>query len=428
MSLSARATVASAPANGSLLWDVQADLWNPDSNPQGYVSLGMAENVLMQEALLKRVAQVPLIPATAFTYGDGTTGSKRLKNALGAFLTKHFHAYRRVKASHITITNGCSAAIEHLAWAFGNQDDFFLVGKPFFRAFVPTTGLRVATNLISVPCEGLDPFGIDVVQNYEGEIVRAHGRGQKVAGIILCNPHNPLGRCYTRDAIIGLMRLCQKHKLHLISDEVYGLSTFTNDIDSIPPSTPFTSCLSVDTTNIVDPALIHVVWGFSKDFGSNGIRLAAVISQENPALHRALVPGALYSMSSSLADHTFSSILEDESWVDDYLVENRRLLARHHKFIVNWARDHKITYAPGANAAFFLWADLGKAYRDRHPEKIIEDPEKEIMAIMLQHKVFLAPGQGFGAEENGWFRLVFSINLKTLTEGLSRVMLALEHQ
>ncbi|KAF4897339.1 putative aminotransferase tcpI [Colletotrichum fructicola] len=264
MSLSARATVASAPANGSLLWDVQADLWNPDSNPQGYVSLGMAENVLVQEALLKRVAQVPVIPATAFTYGDGTTGSKRLKNALGAFLTKHFHAYRR---------------------AFGNQDDFFLVGKPFFRAFVLTTGLRVATNLISVPCEGLDPFGIDVVQNYEREIVRAHGRGQKVAGIILCNPHNPLGRCYTRDAILGLMRLCQKHELHLISDEVYGLSTFTNDIDSIPPSTPFTSCLSVDTTNIVDPALIHVVWGVSKDFGSNGIRLAAVIPQENPALH-----------------------------------------------------------------------------------------------------------------------------------------------
>ncbi|KAF0316107.1 hypothetical protein GQ607_016645, partial [Colletotrichum asianum] len=284
----------------------------------------------------------------AFTYGDGTTGSKRLKNVLGAFLTKHFHAYRRVEASHITITNGCSAAIEHLAWAFGNQDDFFLVGKPFFRAFVPTTGLRVATNLISVPCEGLDPFGIDVVQNYEREIVRAHGRGQKVAGIILCNPHNPLGRCYTRDAIIGLMRLCQKHKLHLISDEVYGLSTFTNDIDSIPPSTPFTSCLSVDTTNIVDSALIQVVWG--------------------------------------------------------------------------------ITYAPGANAAFFLWADLGKAYRDRHPEKIIEDPEKEIMAIMLQHKVFVAPGQGFGAEENGWFRLVFSIDLKTLTEGLSRIMLALEDQ
>lgn len=167
----------------------------------------MAENVLMQEALVKRVPQVPLIPATAFTYGDGTTGSRRLKNALGAFLTKHFHAYRRVEASHITITNGCSAAIEHLAWAFGNQDDFFLVGKPFFRAFVPTTGLRVATNLISVSCDGLDPFGIDVVQNYDREIVRAHGRGQKMAGIILCNPHNPLGRCYTRDAIIGLMRL-----------------------------------------------------------------------------------------------------------------------------------------------------------------------------------------------------------------------------
>lgn len=58
------------------------------------------------------------------------------------------------------------------------------------------------------------------------------------------------------------MRFCQEHNLHLISDEVYALSVWTNP--EVPYAPEFTSLLAMNPNNIIDGNLIHVVWGMSK--------------------------------------------------------------------------------------------------------------------------------------------------------------------
>ncbi|KAH7232496.1 pyridoxal phosphate-dependent transferase [Fusarium solani] len=423
MKLSGRGQATASNKGGSLLWEVTANLWDATTNPSGYVSLGMAENVLMQDELLQHIIDNTSLQPQALTYGDGTTGSKRLKLALAHFLNKYLNPHKKIDLSHITITNGCSAAIEHIAWAVGDGGDGFLITKPFFRAFIPTFGLRVDTEVIQVPCHDVDPFCEDVVEKYEARLQEAKAQGKKIAGILLCNPHNPLGRCYPEGTLVRLMEFCQKHQLHLISDEVYAMSTWTNHES---PTTPFTSCLSIDPTGIIDPSLIHVVWGVSKDFGSNGIRLGSIISQSNPLLHNALVPAALYSMCSSLAEHSFANVFEDDAWVDSYLAKNRAKLAEHYRLITSWATEHNIHYARGSNAGFFLWVNLGEAYCRNHPEQEHLQAEDRVMKLLLEQKVFVAPGASFGAEGSGWFRLVFSVDKTTLLEGLTRINSILE--
>ncbi|KAM0547580.1 hypothetical protein ACHAPJ_010324 [Fusarium lateritium] len=419
MKLSKRGQVTANNKGGSLLWEVTANLWDATTNPSGYVSLGMAENVLMQDELLKHITANMSLQPQALTYGDGTTGSKRLKPPLARFLNKHLHPHQKIDSDHITITNGCSAAIEHIAWAVGDQGDGFLITRPFFRAFIPTFGLRVDTEVIQVACHGVDPFCINIVEKYETRLQEARASGKNVAGILLCNPHNPLGRCYPKKTLIELMRFCQRNQLHLISDEVYAMSTWDNDGSQAPP---FTSCLSIDPTGIIDPSLVHVVWGVSKDFGSNGLRLGSIISQSNPSLHSALVPGALYSMASSLADHAFTNVFEDDAWVDEYLSKNKTKLYEHYRLVTAWAEEHSIHYEKGACAGFFLWANLGEAYCRNHPERDPLRAEERIMELLLERKVFVAPGASFGAEDPGWFRLVFSVDKKTLSEGLARII------
>lgn len=57
------------------------------------------------------------------------------------------------------------------------------------------------------------------------------------------------------------MKFCHKHRIHLISDEIYGLSVFdTGDSAAIP----FTSVLSIDLTGLIDPDYLHVFYGMSK--------------------------------------------------------------------------------------------------------------------------------------------------------------------
>ena len=60
----------------------------------------------------------------------------------------------------------------------------------------------------------------------ENEIEKQIQLGKKVKGFIYCNPNNPLGVVYSMELTISLMEVCKKHKVHFISDEIYGLSVF----------------------------------------------------------------------------------------------------------------------------------------------------------------------------------------------------------
>jgi uncharacterized tellurite resistance protein B-like protein len=58
------------------------------------------------------------------------------------------------------------------------------------------------------------------------------------------------------------MKFCQQYQIHLISDEIYALSIWDNP--EYPDAPKFTSVLSIDLTDIIDPKLVHVLWGMSK--------------------------------------------------------------------------------------------------------------------------------------------------------------------
>lgn len=58
------------------------------------------------------------------------------------------------------------------------------------------------------------------------------------------------------------MKVCGKHHLHLISDEIYGLSTWDNA--QMKDGVGFTSVLSLEAGSMMDARMVHVVWGLSK--------------------------------------------------------------------------------------------------------------------------------------------------------------------
>lgn len=422
MALSARAEELAKPNPALILWDVLQDMYHAESNPHGYVSLGIAENTLMHDTLSQHIHKHMALPNDDFTYGDG---KKHLRAALARFLTRHFNPFTPVQADHITVTNGCSSAVEHTSWAFGDPGDCFLLGKPFYGTFVPDLTLRMGTQLLTVDFDGEDPLGETAARRYEDKIQEAHAQGKKIAALILAHPHNPLGRCYPRAVLHQLLALCSRYKIHLVSDEIYALSTFTNTVDTAVAIHPFESVLSLDVAAHIDPAYVHVIWGISKDFGANGLRLGAIVSQANPRLHAALTPVTLYSSTSALTDHAAASFLADDAWVDSYIRENRRFLGENYAYAAAWARENGIEYTPGANAAFFLWVDLGKAYRRSNPQAAEADLDQVVMDSLLRNKVFLASGAQFGSEKPGWFRIVFSQEREYLDLGLQRIAAAI---
>ena len=66
-------------------------------------------------------------------------------------------------------------------------------------------------------------FSADVVDDYIKELKKG---GHQVKAFIHCNPNNPLGDIYGEETTLNLMRVCKKHQIHFISDEIYALSIF----------------------------------------------------------------------------------------------------------------------------------------------------------------------------------------------------------
>jgi len=79
------------------------------------------------------------------------------------------------------------------------------------------------------------------------------------------------------EAIKEIARFCGHHQLHLISDEIYAKSVFSNP--KAPDAVPFTSILSLDLADLIDSRLVHVAYGASKDFCANGLRLGMLYTQ-----------------------------------------------------------------------------------------------------------------------------------------------------
>lgn len=105
------------------------------------------------------------------------------------------------------------------------------------------------------------------------------------------------GRCFSQEALETLLQFASRHHLHVISDEVYGLSTFGDLVvhthDDTQYQQGFLSLLSFpDLDQVIDPSLVHVTYSISKDFCMNGLRMGFVIDQHNSELRNVLSTSA----------------------------------------------------------------------------------------------------------------------------------------
>lgn len=447
--LSNRGSTASI-RSPEILWDVLSNPYNPDIKPTGFVNLGIAENSLMQPELLSYIRDNFCPPSTALSYGEGPHGSERLRSTLASFINKFFSPFIPIENRHISISSGVTGSIERCAFELGDPGDAFLLGRPYYGAFSSEVGDRAQIQIIPVSFGESDPMGLDAVTVYEKALTEANARSQRVRAILLCNPHNPLGRCYTEEFLVALMRLCQDYGLHLLVDEIYAFSVFQNPEN--PRAVGFTSALAIDTTTIIDPALVHVLWGVSKDFGCNGLRIGCVISPGNPALIAALDGHAPYRFPAAFLEYVVCLILEDDEFVTEYVSENRRRIAESYAVVTWWLQRHKIPYHRGTNAGLFVWANLGAAWERRQRKRyncqrngrtdgaswtgdqVTVGAEKEqghtineeINHALIAAKVYLTDGDECGSEIPGYFRIVFTQPRHILEVGLAKIAGILE--
>ncbi|KAF2655230.1 PLP-dependent transferase [Lophiostoma macrostomum CBS 122681] len=441
--LSARgADLATGPNMRDQSSQILGKQWHPIDNPDALVNIGTAENNLMQEDVADFVKSKDLdLQGVDFDYGEGPWGSVRLREGLAKFFNEFFQPHTNIDAADLTCMNGCSALFNMLSLTLGDPGDGIMLSMPSYVAFASDFGMVGKMKPIFVPTPpNTDAFSPEILSSYETAFQNAVRSGVRPRALMLCNPHNPLGRCYPPSTLIALLEFCNKYRIHLLADEIYAMSVYSLPSETKhaaekerndDPATPFTSILSLSYEDYIDPNLLHHIYGLSKDFVSGGLRIGSLYTR-NTSLQRALCALSSFHWIGQIDQLIAVTMLEDAGFLASFLEKGRRALASSSRVARELLRREGIVWFGGerVNAGFFLWVDLRAWLGRKGTDEGVEDREEggrweaegRLSKRMLDGGVFLTPGRGQGAEEPGWYRLVFSREEVVLREGIKRLV------
>lgn len=212
--------------------------------------------------------------------------------------------------------------------------------------------------------------------------------------MILCNPHNPVGKIWDRDTLVRISELCRKHHVQVVSDEIHCDLT-----DPGYSYTPFAS-VSEDCITCIAP---------TKAFNLAGIQTAAVVAADEVIRHkvwRGLNTDEVAEPNSFAVEAAVAAFTKGEAWLDelrDYIFNNKRLAA---EYIEREIPRLKLT---PSHATYLLWLRCG-------------DMSSEA-ADFIRRKtgLYLSSGSQYGGNGAGFLRMNTACPRSVLEDGLRRL-------
>ncbi|WES96231.1 pyridoxal phosphate-dependent aminotransferase [Chryseobacterium arthrosphaerae] len=221
--------------------------------------------------------------------------------------------------------------------------------------------------------------------------------------ISICNPHNPLGKVYSKETLKRISEIASAHHLWVMSDEIWS--------DIVYDHKNFHTYSSVSEEARTKS---FTVYGFSKSFGIAGLRIGAVLCNDQEVLDDFTEKSNFNSTIegvSTLSQIAGSVALEKaRPWFKEFLShlqQNRDLAFRLLK--------HSEVLEPGLPEATFVLFP-----------KIKNGMSSDAFAqhVLQQGKVAIVPGseRWFGKGAEGHIRICFSTSQEILEEGINRII------
>ena len=303
----------------------------------------------------------------------------------------------RIQEEEIFFLTGLVTGLNLSIHAYAGPGDGVLVQPPVYPHFVKDPVVH-GRALVDPP---LIPRGNTYEIDFEA-FERAITDRTKI--FILCNPHNPVGRVYTRRELETLAEICLRHRLIICSDEIHCDLLYPGfrhiPIASVSPE------VAACTVTLMAPSKTYNLAGLGCGF--------AVI--QNSELQKTWKDTSLGIASGvNIMGHVaaLAAFKEGQEWLDQvlaYLQSNRDFLARYVEEKLPGLRMCKM------EGTYLAWLDCRGAGIPGNPFEF----------FLKEAKVALNDGVDFGRGGEGFVRLNFACPRKTLTEALDRIAAALK--
>ncbi len=221
--------------------------------------------------------------------------------------------------------------------------------------------------------------------------------------MILCNPHNPIGKIWRKDDLEKIADLCKMHDVVLISDEIH--------CDLVGPGETYTPLTSVS-----DYENIFTCISPSKTFNIAGLKSSVIFTKnkENYAKLKKQLQADLFSQANVFSVDATIAAYECEKWAEElkeYIFENKMMVKDFLKENIP-----EIRLVP-SNATYLLWLDCSK----------LNSNSTEISNFLrCEAGLFLAPGIEFGRCGDKFLRLNIGCPKEILKEGLNALKEGIE--
>ena len=304
-----------------------------------------------------------------------------------------------VKKGSVFLANGVVSSISFIINAFSKEGDEIIIQTPVYHPFarvIKQSKRKVSANSLKLGKDG-----------YEIDFEDLQKRAKKAKILILCNPHNPTGRVFSKKELQKIGDICLENDILIISDEIH--SDFVYDNNKHIPIASLSKKLSKITFTLN---------AASKSFNIAGLMTSYVICENKKleAVYKNYIKKFEICDNNIFGTIALKTAYEScEKWLDElveYLEQNR-------DFACSFIKDYiPILDVKKPQATYLLWIDFRKlGLKSSKLEKF----------LINEAKLGLNNGIIFGKEGDGFARMNLGTQKETVKEALQNLKKAVDN-
>ena len=221
--------------------------------------------------------------------------------------------------------------------------------------------------------------------------------------MLLCNPHNPGGRVWTRNELTRVAELCCKYGVRVVSDEIHcELTLYDNEyvpFGSLPDE------LSRGSITCCSP---------SKAFNTAGLQIANIVCRDAEVRNR--IDRAI-NINEVCDVNPFGVIALQPAYSDEgyeWLTQLRKYISANYDLLLErFARELPKCKVMRMEGTYLAWIDCSELH--------ISSDEIEEM-LMHENKVWVNAGSMYGTEGAAFIRINMACTSELLNEGITRIV------
>ena len=294
-----------------------------------------------------------------------------------------------IAREHLLYTSGVVPAISCVLKALTMPGEQVLVMTPVYNCFFSSIRNNGCTVLESRLRETDDTYRVDWT-DFEQKC-----SDEKTTVFLLCSPHNPVGRVWTREELQRMSTICRRHRVAIVSDEIH--------CELVMPGHTFVPMATVDADAVV-------LNSPSKSFNTAGLQVANIVCadpERRRRIERAVNINEVCDVNPFGPVALEAAYRESEDWLDQlcrYLYDNYCELCR---FFARELPQLRVTHLEGT---YLVWVDI-------RPLGMGAD---ELTERLLNHgRVQVNSGTMYGTD--GFIRLNIACPRAQMMEGLRRI-------